>query len=262
MKDRKDIIDSGMLEQYLLGELPNEQALMLEKQLASDPELKAYYDTIEENLEQMAFENAVVPPSDIKNALMDAVNDASTIKDITASNTTNRSNLSKFLAIAAGFSLIFLLSSLWLYTEWNSNKNELNLTQEKVLSQQEQIAALEAELKTSELLAIILKDPNTEQFSLKTNKRLPGGKAVAYINHENQYAVVNPQKLPPLLENRTYQMWADVNGEMINMGVIDKEKDVVVLEYIPDATSLNITVEPAGGSEHATVEQLVSNVYL
>jgi hypothetical protein len=46
-----------------------------------------------------------------------------------------------------------------------------------------------------------------------------GKRAVAYVNHKAQSVVVNPQALPTLSEEETYQMWADLDGEMISMGV-------------------------------------------
>jgi len=41
MKDRNTIIESGMLEQYFLGTLPEEQIVVLEKMLAEDELLAA-----------------------------------------------------------------------------------------------------------------------------------------------------------------------------------------------------------------------------
>ena len=73
---------------------------------------------------------------------------------------------------------------------------------------------------------------------------------------------MNSRGLDPLDTEHTYQMWADVDGEMINMGLVPAEQDYIPLRYIDKAESLNITIEPAGGSEHPTVEQLISNIYL
>jgi len=47
---------------------------------------------------------------------------------------------------------------------------------------------------------------------------------------------------------------------MIDMGVIPKNSDMVAMTYIADAESLNITIEPAGGSDHPTVSKLISFV--
>ncbi len=57
-------------------------------------------------------------------------------------------------------------------------------------------------------------------------------------------------------------MWADVDGEMISMGLLPTDKELIALTYIDKAASLNITIEPKGGNDHPTVERLISNVYL
>jgi len=273
MKDRKTIIESGMLEMYLLGLLPDEQVTVLEKILIEDDELAEKYAEIEQDFESVSFENAIQPPDFIKEDLFESIRkEYANVKTLPKEDTSteNKGKTSQpFLWIAASLAALFLLSSLWMFTQWNTSKDDLQVTQKELDTTQKelndiksQMKSLQGDLKNSQLLADVVKDPNTLQYSLKGNAKIPGGFATAYINHEDKSAIVNVQKLPELPEDKTYQMWADVEGEMINMGVIDKSKDVVVLQYIDEATSLNITIEPAGGSDHATVTQLVTNVYL
>ncbi|WP_420573319.1 anti-sigma factor [Kordia sp.] len=263
MKDRKTVIESGMLEMYLLGLLPDEQVAVLEKMLVEDIVLAEKYAEIEQDFENVSLENAIQPPDFIKEDLFTAIQEDSKVKTLPKETTQKEAkNPQTFMWIAAGFAAVFMITSLWMFTQWNTTQDDLQVTQQELKEIKEQINDLKGNLKDSELLAQIVKDPNTLQYALKGNDKIPGGFATAYINHEDKSAIVNAQKLPALPDDKTYQMWADVEGEMINMGIIDKSKDVVILEYIDAATSLNITIEPAGGSDHATVTQLVSNVYL
>ncbi|AXG71160.1 anti-sigma-K factor rskA [Kordia sp. SMS9] len=266
MKDRKTIIESGMLEMYLLGLLPDEQITALEKMLSEDAELATIYAEIEQDFENVSFENAVQPPDFIKEDLFDSIRKEYDNVKTLPKEEAFQENLTRkpqtFLWIAASLATIFLVSAFWMFTQWNAAKDDLQITQQELNDIKSQIKSLQGDLQNSQLLADVVKDPNTVQYALKGNDKIPGGFATAYINHEDKSAIVNVQKLPTLSSDKTYQMWADVEGEMINMGVIDKSKDVVVLQYIDEAESLNITIEPAGGSDHATVTQLVTNVYL
>ncbi|EDP95334.1 anti-sigma factor [Kordia algicida OT-1] len=268
MKDRKTIIESGMLEMYLLGLLPDEQVTALEKMLAEDAVLAKKYAEIEQDFENVSLENAIQPPNFIKEDLFAAIQEEANVKTLPKeeklADEQNGGKTVSFLwiGIAAGIAAMFMISALWMFNQWNATQNDLQITQQELQTIKEQIANLEGNLKDAELLAEVVKDPNTLQYSLKGNDKIPNGFATAYINHQDKSAIVNAQKLPALPADKTYQMWADVDGEMINMGIIDKSKDVVVLNYIDKATSLNITIEPAGGSDHATVSQLVTNVYL
>jgi len=264
MKDRKTIIESGMLEQYFLGTLPEEQMLALEKMLAEDAVLAEKFAEIETDFENIAFENAVQPPSFVKENLFTALRDEASVKTLPKEEApaSQRLQSNTFMWIAASIAAIFMVSSLWMFSQWNDTQSDLQITQQELNTIKEQLANLEGNLKDAQVLAEVVKDPNTLQYALKGNDKIPNGLATAYINHQNKSAIINAQKLPELPADKTYQMWADVDGEMINMGIIDKSKDVVVLQYIDEATSLNITIEPAGGSDHATVAQLVTNVYL
>jgi anti-sigma-K factor RskA len=258
MKDRNTIIESGMLEMYLLGLLPDEQVAALEKMLADDAELAQKYAEIEQDFENVSLENAVQPPNFIKEDLFESIRqEYDEVKKL-----PKEAKPQTFLWIAASLAALFMITSLWMFTQWNNTKEDLQVTQKELNDIKSQIQSLQGDLESSRLLAAIVEDPNTLQYAMKGNAKIPGGFATAYINHEAKSAIVNVQKLPELPADKTYQMWADVEGEMINMGVIDKSKNVVVMNYIDEATSLNITIEPAGGSDHATVEQLVTNVYL
>ena len=57
-------------------------------------------------------------------------------------------------------------------------------------------------------------------------------------------------------------MWAEVNGEMVNLGIIkninDKDK-LLALPYAKNAISY-ITIEPKGGNNSPTVQNIVANI--
>ena len=107
-----------------------------------------------------------------------------------------------------------------------------------------------------------ISDPNTKQYILDGNQLAPNARILSYVNHEKKSVLINAKLLPELDAHHDYQMWADVGGEMINMGLIPKGEDMIAMTYIDDAESLNITIEPAGGNDHPTVSRLISNVYL
>ena len=89
---------------------------------------------------------------------------------------------------------------------------------------------------------------------------MPNGKVVSYVNHNTKSVVINTERLPDLDDEHDYQMWADVEGEMINAGIFNGNSfDLQQIKYIAEAESLNITLEPEGGSEHPTVELLQAN---
>ena len=65
--------------------------------------------------------------------------------------------------------------------------------------------------------------------------------------------------LPALTDDEDYQLWADIDGEMVSVGILKAPKNGPrELNFLKNAESLNITIEPKGGSNHPNVARLVS----
>jgi len=109
---------------------------------------------------------------------------------------------------------------------------------------------------------IVLQNPQTKKYNVKGNKDARDLKAVVYINPVKKLSYINVSKLPNLTENKCFQMWAEVNGEMVNLGVIKKEQDKDQLMALPygDKALGYITIEPQGGNKTPTVENIVANI--
>ena len=99
-----------------------------------------------------------------------------------------------------------------------------------------------------------LKDPNTTHIHLRGADNTL---AIAYWNENKDKAYLKLENLPAPPSGKTYQMWADIDNEMVDMGVInfDDEK-MITIPHMANAASLNITLEKEGGSDHPDVSQL------
>jgi len=262
--DKKKIIEDGLLELYLLGELSQEEQLAVEDALQKDSSLQEIYDEMEEDFQRMAFENAVEPPSSVKASLKQALESSAKEPVVRKLETENLESRRSYFPIAAAASLavLFALSSFWLYSRWQTSEGSLIELQERTSDLQNRLNDLEKNYQETDKKYRKINDPNVTPLLLVGNKTSLGSQAVAYVNHKTKEVVVNPQGLQNLDSDKTYQMWADVEGEMIDMGLLSNKEDLIALKYIDKAESFNITIEPAGGNDHATVENLVANVFL
>ncbi|WP_171032491.1 anti-sigma factor [Winogradskyella algicola] len=252
--DKKTILDNGLLEQYLLGELNAQECEQIEQVLAFDTELKAQFDAIEKDFETLGLENAIEPPKGIKYQLIQDIREAKDTK-----NNRSNTNLKYYLGIAASVAALLMLGNFWMYNELNEVKDQLQTVETEKTELNDK---LNKQIDNDIALFSTIAHPDTEQYVLKGNTLMPDGKVVSYVNHSTKSVVINTERLPKLDAEHDYQMWADVEGEMINMGVIAKDQNLMAMNYIDHAESLNITIEPAGGNDHPTVSQLVTNVYL
>ncbi len=262
--DRKKIIEEGLLELYLLAELPEDQHLLVENALKTDSGLREQLKVMEEDFERMAFENAIDPPEKVVNSLratLEATEERPGPKPLVTTSEKNSFQRSRLL-VAASLAALFALGAFWLYLRWQTAEDNLELIQQQTADLQSRLNSLESNYEEINSRYRQLNNPNVVPLLLVGNQLLPGSKVTAYVNHTTKEVVVNSQGLPGLDKEQTYQMWADVEGEMINMGLVPTDQEWISLQYIDHAESLNITIEPAGGNDHPTVENLISNVTL
>ncbi|NND14783.1 MAG: anti-sigma factor [Eudoraea sp.] len=262
--DKKQIIEEGILTQYILGELDMETAQIVEELLQSDAELKRMALEIEDQFEQMGLENAIEPPETVKKGLIDKLESDSISGEQEASISSSGIPFWKSGSwrIAAGMAILFGLSSLWLYMQWQNTRSDLEGLQNQSEQLTTRLNTLEQEINTVNTKYGQVNHPDVVPLVLVGNDQLPGSKVVAYMNHNGRSVVVNTSSLPDLKNTQSYQLWADVDGEMIDMGLLESGQDLIPVRYIDRTESLNITIEPYGGSEHPTVSNLISYVKL
>ncbi len=261
--DRQRIIEEGLLTPYLLGTLDKVQEAQVAQVLEQDEELQEIYSTLEADFERLAMENAVSPPETVLSGLKNELGTGSTspVIDLNAEKRTFTQLRSRLL-VAASLAALFALSAFWFYSQWQDATDNLNTLQNQTTDLQLRINSLEENLQLTTRRYQTLTNPEVIPVVLEGNKIMPNSRAVAYLNHTSKEVVVNPKGLPPLEADKTYQMWADVDGVMINMGLVPTDEEWVELAYIDEAESLNITIEPAGGNDHPTVENLISYAVL
>ena len=258
MMDKAYILENNILEQYLLGELNFSEQEELEQTLANDATLKQEFTTLENSLERMAMEHAITPPETVKASLMQAVRSSNG----RVIQMNQNPNIKMYLAVVASVAAVLLIGFVYLFTQFNYTQEQLQVVEQENSQLKENVNGLNQNIEDAAQLLALLNSPDTQQYILEGNALSPNAKIVSYVNHDEKAVVINTKNLPKLDDTKDYQMWADVEGEMINMGVIDKNKELLAMNYIDNAESLNVTIEPAGGSDHPTVANLVSNVFL
>ncbi len=261
--DKKKILEDGLLEQYLLGELDAATMKSVASAMEDDMELRAHFEGLEENFERIAFENGIVPPKTVRDTLEAQLleseqKDEKQIRSLSPAKSSSKTN---FL-VAASIAAVLAFGTFWMYTQWQTAENNFKALESQTFALQERLSRLEKNYSETSNRYQQINNPNVIPLVLMGNEKAPNSKATAYVNHRTKQVILNAKGLRTLDEEHTYQMWADVEGEMINMGIVKTGEDYIILNYIDHAESLNITIEPAGGNDHPTVENLISNVIL
>lgn len=250
MKEKiHQFLQSDLLERYLLGDTSTEESLRVERYIAIYPEVREAYNELQENLEAFAKMHALKVPENLKERIMAKIKQ-------------EKRHGNKFYRWAIAASFVAFLSIAASYFFYNQNID----LQKKNSMVSNQIKDLEMDMKVQlEDLRnqyIVLNNPNTRRYSVNGNRKAKELKAVAYINPVKKLSYINVNHLPQLPEEQCYQMWAEVNGELVNLGIIkefDDPKQMFALPYADNAISY-ITIEPKGGNSTPSVDNIVANI--
>jgi anti-sigma-K factor RskA len=235
--DKQTFLASGLLEQYVLGITDPDETLEVERHLDLYPELQQEVTEMREAIKQYALQQDIPAPAQVVNEPQLVTN---------TSNAKTYGQIS-WLSVAVIGSLVLLcgLSAL------------------RVRNLQEENNSLKTELSTCESrekIIAFLKDPQTQPVVLTKTAASAEAAALVYWNKTSKKAMLNPFNLSKIEEDEQYQIWVDVAGKMISIGLISTNLEKYQnLKYLDEATSLNITIEPLGGSSEPTVSRLVAN---
>ncbi len=257
MKDNvKAFLESGLLEEYLMGTCDSEQIEKVEYFIDNYPEVKAEYDHLQEHIEKMSHKLSVDAPKGLKEAIISCLEDESDY-DVKSKLRKKSRRLPLYIPWAAA--VIGLISTIAIYNQKeNLSRSNMEIYAQKNMAESQLEDAL-AEVNLLEEKLALSGHSKTERILLTGNELSPEFNSTAFWNSTAAKAILYINTHGELDKNHCFQIWADVDGKMINAGLIPREKGPIELNYLENATSLNITIEPKGGSEHPNVERLVSS---
>lgn len=250
MKDKiNTFLASDLLEKYLLGETTKEEAQQTERYIAMYPEVRRDYEELQKNLQLFAQQYAMPTPEGLKEVILSAAKQEKRLGR-------------RFYRYAVAAAVAIMLFAGTSYFLWDQNRT---LQEENTLVNK-QIKYLESnmmnQLEDMRNQFIVLNNPDTRKVEVKGQKEAKDLKAIAYINPVKKLSYINVGKVPHLPENQVFQLWAEVNGELVNLGVIKEFEDKDKLLALPygDKAIGYITVEPAGGNTSPSVDHIVANI--
>ena len=253
-------LNSDLLDKYLLGETSSEETEKVESYIARFPEVQNAYSTLQYNLEVVAKANAVEAPKHILSDILAELDDAPVAK---LNPKKTYKTWYKFAVAASIAALIFAGSSVYFYDQNQKLHNETLIVDEEIDDLRSDIAKNNEMLDQVMRQLIKLNNPETEKYIIKGNDRAKDLKTVAYINPSEKTSMIDVVSLPELPEEQCYQIWAELQGKMVNLGILDKaDRTLRNIPYMEDALALSITIEPKGGNSIASVQNSVAQISL
>jgi len=241
----KEYISSGIVESYVLGLATEREAAEFEKNCAAYPEVLEARIAFEKQLEDQAMQNTIAPASALKNKIWNAIQNDNNAKVVSISrNTTPVKNLS-WLKYAVAACLILLAgSAYWNYSLYNEN---IKLAKNND-SVEVKLTAIEKEidhLKPNDRVKLV---------SLKGTPEFPQAMTTIYWDSTSHDVYLLINNLPKPASDKQYQIWALLDGQPIDLGMIENEHFVqqksllVKAKNVEKAQAFAITLEKKGGN--------------
>lgn len=285
----KEYISSGILEAYVFSDLGDQE--MREVQCMSHiyPEIKEEILKIEESFERFALEGKMDLPSSMKERVLTKVKETKqegeapkapektdakviSVKQKSEQETPVRRGGRSMLLVAASIALILICA----YTsyQWTQGKNENERLQAKLTAQENEISSKSEELsKSLQMLSntqetLSEKEERLAFLSGENTLKVPLNGLPGYEDHrvtmyydktssETYCEVNNLKKLP---SDQQYQLWAIVEGVPVSMAVFsvaDMTTDWTKMQKMENVQTFAITIEPYGGKDSPTLENMV-----
>lgn len=244
----EEIRSSGLLEQYVLGLLDENEVAQVETALASFPELKADIREIEQALHQYAKAMGISPRPELEDEIIESAKP----KQVPAVRSM------KWLYAAAVLAL-GLVVSLW--SLFLSNK-EVDRLQTSLNESQEACRTLvEEQFNTIQTLKK-LNDPDARKLNMSSTPAYAETQLLFFINDVSKENFIQISQLPAIASGEVYQLWSLREGEapMPLSTFTGSPGEVIPVEYIDQTLTYAITIEPSGGSTTPTLSKLISTV--
>ncbi|MBP1841569.1 anti-sigma factor [Formosa algae] len=260
--DINNYINSGILELYVAGALSDEENKEVYDVMLKHPEVLNEVLQIEAAIlkltEATAPKDAILDFNPIANKIS-----SQTDTDTKVVNMKAEKLRSSWLSVTGWAAAVILGAGLFWAIQQNSelqSKIKVAETDKEFLEQQIEIA--DTDLKEAKHLITILRDKDILAIPLGGQAVYPEAYAKVYWDKATNSMYLDAQGLPEPPEGKVYQVWSLTLNPLTptSLGTLDDfmtdDNKIFAIENSNASEAFGITLEPAGGSESPTLEQL------
>lgn len=257
--DIKAYIASGILELYVAGALSEKESQEVYALTQQYPEVLKEVKSIEASIIKLT---AAASPKDVKHsfgAIKTHIN--STKKDVKVIPLDKpKTNWFKYVGWAA--SLVLAAGLLWVLNENKTLKEHIRIVETSKELLETQIENANNSLAEAEKLVEVLRDRNIIEVPLDGQGNFANAFAKVYWDKNNNSIYLDAKELPDAPQGKVYQVWSLTLNPLTptSLGTIDDfnadDNKIFAITNTNASEAFGITLEPAGGSETPTMQQL------
>ena len=255
-------LNSDLLEKYITGDTTSKETELVENYISKFPEVEHAYNILQHNLEIISKYHAVEAPRSILNNVLESLDQDNPVIQLQTQPNTQKVWY-KFSIAASVVAALFACASFIFFTKNLELKRENQVVVDEIFDLRSDIQLNNQRLDDVMSQFKQLNNTETQRYIIKGNNRAKNLKTVAYINPKEKTSMIDVVSLPELPEEQCYQIWAELNGKMVNLGILDEtDRQLKSIPYTENALGLNITIEPKGGNTNASLENSVAEISL
>lgn len=229
---------------YLVGDTSFEESKEVEYFISNYPEAADAYEKLQDNLEIIAKAGAVDVPNDMISEILEALDESNETKVI---QLVQKRKTSWYSIAASAAAVLFAATSFMLYQKNQNLNSENNVVIEEIYDLRSDIDKNNSKLDELSRELMKLNNPDARKYVINGNERAKNLKTVAYINPVEKTSMIDVITLPQLPKEQHYQIWAELQDRMVNLGILDESnRRLKQIPYMEDALALSIKISTKG----------------
>ncbi len=253
----KEYIQSGILENYVLGSVSDQERREVECIASIYPEIREELESLSVSMNAYAEIHRVNPPTGLKQKILaelEDLSDADELQNVVEMRAAS-AGVWKY-AVAASIAIVLVLSFVLFNTmnQVDSLSEQLSgaLSQNQELSSasEEDQALIKQLQEANKAYYAVIKDPNNKIVHMHEAEGKPDALTLVYWNPTSKEVYVQVDHMHIPSDELQYQLWAIVDGEAIDAGVFEVGEDSTALQKMKPtekADAFVVTLEKRGG---------------
>ena len=244
----KEYISSGIIESCVLGMATEPECRELDQLCIQYPEILAARNAFEISLEEEALRDAPPAPAGGKEIFLAAISNPGKVEVMREEAPREEAKVFPMWKWVAAASLILFAASSYWALSLNNQKSDLVKENFRLRSSYDSASTALQSFKTD---ASILREPSIRTASLTSGST---AYATIYWDTTSTDVYLLLSNLPKAASDKQYQLWALLNGQPIDLGMIEAREERLLyrMKNVRDAQAFAITLEPKGGSPAPT----------
>lgn len=270
----QEYIESGILEAYILGALPEQERAEVEANIAMYPELKQEVAAIEKAMQHFAEATSIEPPAymqeQIWTALLEEGGAAGNGKPTQAnkviefapevkSRQTNWARAAVWIALVGSIATNFVL-----WNQGNKHQTQLASVQQEMDTMAQAQNSLVAKVDMYEKERQMIADPGMKTIVMQTANPAQPMTGMVYWSKDKGDAYVSLVNMPMPPQGKQYQFWVIQDGKPVDMGMIPNDLVFGGMMKMPKGVNggqaFAISLENEGGNPTPTTVMVVGSI--